>query len=55
MYVDAQSAAHTAQTDFLILLLYSQKNGYDDERSVVSDRVSSCVALIDEQGNDYLY
>lgn len=47
MYVKAQTAAHMAQTELVsvcfILVLDSQRNGCDDEYSVISDRVSSCV------------
>lgn len=48
MYVKAQTAAHMAQTELVsvcfILVLDSQRNGCDDEYSVISDRVSSCVS-----------
>lgn len=49
MYVKAQTMpAHVACAEIpsvhLILLLYSQRNGYDDDYSVMSSRVSNCVS-----------
>lgn len=41
--VNAQMAFTEMASVFLTRVLYSQRNGYDDDYSVISSRVSSCV------------